>query len=60
CELEPYRKKIEYLLSLELIVKMEKDQRRENAQKLLNKYKQAISEPSHKESVETQMTSELA
>ncbi|CAG8527778.1 7277_t:CDS:2, partial [Cetraspora pellucida] len=55
CDLEPYRKKIEeYLLSLETIVKMEKDQRRENAQKLLDKYKQAISEPSHKESVGTQ------
>ena len=41
CDLEPYRKKIEeYLLSLKTIVKMEKDQRRENAQKLLDKYKQ--------------------
>lgn len=42
CDLEPYRKKIEeYILSLEAIVKMEKDQRRENAQRLLDKYKQA-------------------
>ncbi|CAG8628119.1 1182_t:CDS:2, partial [Acaulospora morrowiae] len=48
CDWEPYRRKIEeYLLSLETIVKMERDQRGENAQRLIDKYKQA-TEPQRK------------
>ena len=42
CDLEPCRRKIqEYLLSLETISNMEKGQRRETAQKLFYRYKQA-------------------
>ncbi|CAG8659544.1 23937_t:CDS:10 [Cetraspora pellucida] len=53
CDLETYRKKIEeYLLSLETIVKMEKDQ--SGVVEISELSIIQVSEPSHKESVGTQ------
>ncbi|CAG8755006.1 6875_t:CDS:2 [Dentiscutata erythropus] len=60
CNLKTFGQKIEeYLLSLEVIANTGENGRREKAQRLLDNYKKAISETSHKTNVEAQATSEV-